>query len=217
MTAPRVLVAEDDAPTRTGLRMVLAAGGFDVVGEPVNADSAFACALDRRPDIALLAVGLPGGGIETVRRIAARVPSIRLVLLSDQPSGPELVAAVLAGAAGYLGTDVDQERLPAILRGILAGEVAVPRRHTQHLLDALRARDAQRAAVAGRARAALTDREWEVLYLLADGAATASMAWRLGISEVTVRRHVSSVLAKLDLPDRASAAGLLDRRLLPGT
>lgn len=212
MTAPRVVVADADAPTRVGLRVVLTAEGFVVVGESVSADSAVGCALDLRPEVALLAVALPGGGIEAARRIHTRLPDVRLVLLSDRPSGEELVAAVLAGAAGYLGRDVDQERLPAILRGVLAGEVAVPRRHTQHLLEALRGRDTQRAAVAVRAKSPLTSREWDVLYLLADGATTAEMAGGLAISEVTVRRHVSSVLAKLELPDRASAAALVDRR-----
>lgn len=212
MTAPRVLVADPDAPTRVGLRVVLAAEGFDVVGEPVSADSAVECARDLRPDVAILAVHLPGGGIEAARRIHTLLPDVRLVLLSDRPSGDELLAAVLAGAAGYLGRDVDEKRLPAVLRGILAGEVAMPRRHTQHLLDSLRGRDTQRAAVAARAKAPLTDREWEVMYLLSDGATTAEMANGLAISEVTVRRHVSSVLAKLELPDRASAAALVERR-----
>jgi DNA-binding NarL/FixJ family response regulator len=212
VTAPRVLLADADAPTRVGLRVVLAAEGFDVVGESVSADSAVESALDLRPQVAVLAVALPGGGIEAARRIHVRLPRVRLVLLSDRPSGDELLAAVLAGAAGYLGRDVDQRRLPAVLRGVLAGEVAVPRRHTQHLLDALRGRDTRRAAVAARAKLPLTDREWDVLYLLADGATTAEMAADLAISEVTVRRHVSSVLAKLELPDRASAAPLVDRR-----
>jgi DNA-binding NarL/FixJ family response regulator len=212
VTPPRVLVADADAPIRVGLRVVLTAEGFDVVCEPVSADSAIACALDRQPDVAVLAVALPGGGIDAARRIHQRVPRTRLVLLSDRLTDEELLAAVLAGAAGYLSRGVDQRRLSAVLRGVLAGEVALPRRHTQHLLEALQGRDTQRAHVAGRATVPLTDREWEVLYLLADGATTAEMARQLNISEVTVRRHISSVLSKLDLPDRASASALVDRR-----
>jgi DNA-binding NarL/FixJ family response regulator len=85
----------------------------------------------------------------------------------------------------------------------------LPRRHTQRLLEELRGRNVQRAVVTARAKVALTDREWEVLQLLASGAPTAEIAHRLRISAVTVRRHISVVLAKLDLPDRASAVALL--------
>lgn len=212
MSGPRVLIATADAPMRIGLRVVLQADGFELVGEVPDADAAIARAVDERPDVAVIAVALPGGGLEATERIAVKLPAIRLVLLSEEPSGPELLAAVLAGASGYLGTDVDQRRLPAVLTAVLAGEVALPRRHTAHLLDALRGRDALRSRVEARAGKPLTDREWEVLQLLAGGASTAAMARRLRISEVTVRRHVSSVLGKLDLPDRAGAVMLVGSR-----
>ena len=103
------------------------------------------------------------------------------------------------------------ERLPAAIKGVLRGEVALPRGQTQHLLEELRGRELERTLVAIQANAALTDREWEILRLLADGASTARMAHRLGISEVTVRRHVSSVLRKLGVADRAGAARVLRR------
>jgi len=88
--------------------------------------------------------------------------------------------------------------------------VALPRRHTQHLLDALRGRDVRRAAVSARADSPITDREWEVVQLLADGASTAEVAHQLRISAVTVRRHASSVQRKLGVADRASLAALID-------
>lgn len=215
MTAPRILLADADAPTRVGLRVALQGAGWEVVGEAVDADAAIEAALEHRPDLALLAAALPGGGIDATRQLSARLPGLRLVVVSDRPSGEELLTAVRAGASGYLGRDVSQERLPAALRGVLAGEVALPRRHTQHLLEELRGQDVQRAIVAARAEPPLTDREWEVFQLLAAGMPTAEMAHRLGISEVTVRRHVSVLLAKLDLPDRASAAALLQPRSEP--
>ena len=119
--------------------------------------------------------------------------------------------AVVAGAVGYLGRDVDTERLPDILRAVLAGEVALPRRHSQHLVDALRGRDARRGRLAARTDARLTDREWEVLQMLADDHSTAEIGSRLGISAVTARRHVSSLVSKLGVEDRAAAAELLRR------
>jgi DNA-binding NarL/FixJ family response regulator len=209
--APRVLLADADAPTRAGLRVALASAGFDVVAEASDAAGAVTDALALEPDAALLASSLPGGGIAAARDIAAQRPRVRTVIVSDAPSGEELLEAVIAGAAGYLGRDVNPQRLPTALRGVLAGEVALPRRHTQHLLEALRGRTARRAALAARASAAITSREWEVLDLLASGASTAEIAHRLGISAVTVRRHSSSILAKLDLPDRTSVLALLER------
>jgi DNA-binding NarL/FixJ family response regulator len=208
-SAPRVLVADADAPTRAGLRLALAEAGFDVGAEATSADGAVEAALAGAFDIGLLDVELPGDGIEAAHRIAARVPAMRLVLLTRRPTGEELLAAVLAGASGYLGKDISSSRLPQALRGVLAGEVALPRRYTHHVLEALRGRDVRRALVAARTNAALTEREWEVLQMLAGDASTAEMARGLGISEVTVRRHVSSLLAKLGVSDRASAAMLL--------
>ncbi len=208
--APRVLLADADAPTRVGLRLALESGGYDVVAEASEAAAAVTAAVQLEPDAALVAASLPGGGIEAARQIAAQRPRVRLVIVSDDPSGEELVEAVLAGASGYLGRDVSPRRLPAALRGVLAGEVALPRRHTQYLLDALRERDVRRATLTAQARSAITDREWEVLQLLASGASTSEIAHRLRISPVTVRRHASSLRAKLGVPDRASIRRLLD-------
>jgi DNA-binding NarL/FixJ family response regulator len=93
--------------------------------------------------------------------------------------------------------------LPHVLRGVLAGEAALPRRHTPHVLEALRGRDVRRATVGDRTHRFITDRQWEILDLLVEGRSTAEMARHLGISEVTARRHVSSVLPKLGVTDRA--------------
>jgi DNA-binding NarL/FixJ family response regulator len=212
---PRVLIADGDASTRMGLRVTLAAGGFVIAGEASDAQSALAVARAEQPELTLLVADLPGGGIAAAREVASLLPGTRIVVLSRDPSGAELVAAVEAGASGYLGEDVSQSRLPTVLHGILAGEVALPRRFTQHLLDEMRGRDVQRAAVDAHASTALTDREWEVLELLVDETPTGEMARRLGISQVTVRRHVSSLLAKLGLSSRAGVGELVRRRSPP--
>jgi DNA-binding NarL/FixJ family response regulator len=165
-----------------------------------------------RPDLSLLAADLPGDGIAATRRIAGQLADTKLVVLTAWPSDDELIAAVLAGASGYLPKNVSPVRLPHALRAVLAGEAALPRRHTAQLLAALRGRQARRAAIEARAGGRLTDREWEVLNLLASGLRTAEIGARLGISEITVRRHISGLLTKLDLPDRASAVELVSRR-----
>jgi DNA-binding NarL/FixJ family response regulator len=207
----RVLLAEADGPTRAGLRLALTAEGYDVVAEAVDGASAVELGIEHRPDAALIAVDLPGGGIEATGALAARLPGTRFVVLSPRPSGEELVEAVLAGAAGYLAKDISLRRLPHALHGVLEGEVALPRRYSQHLLEKLRGRETDRALVSRHTDAKLTDREWQVLQLLVDGASTAKIAHDLRITEVTVRRHISTVLGKLGAPDRESAIRLLRR------
>jgi DNA-binding NarL/FixJ family response regulator len=201
----RVLIASADASLRTGLRMTLAAAGFTVAAEVDSAQDAASATATERPELALVSADL----LSAVRELSAHA---RVVVLTRHRTGEELVAAVQAGAVGYLGEDVSPERLPTILRGVLSGEVALPRRETQHLLEALRGRDARHAAIAARARTALTARELEVLDLLAAELPTGEIARRLGVSQVTVRRHVSGLLAKLELPNRAALAQLLGER-----
>jgi DNA-binding NarL/FixJ family response regulator len=207
----RVLVAERDGPTRAGIRLALSGAGFDVVVEVDAPDAAVEAALEHRPDVALVSTDLPGGGIDVARAVSARLPGTKVVVLTSQPDEEELLASVLAGAVGYLSTAISLDRLPYALDGVMRGEVALPRQYTERLLDELRGREIDRTRVAAHANAALTDREWDVLRLLGEGASTAQMAQRLGISEVTVRRHVSSVVGKLGVSDRAGAAGVLHR------
>jgi DNA-binding NarL/FixJ family response regulator len=212
MTAPRILLADADVPTRVGFRAALRRAGFEVVAEADDVDAAVAAAESAPLDLALVDVALSGDGIDAVSRLARLRPGVRLVVLTGRPNDDELLAAVLAGASGYLGKHMSPARLPDVVRGVLAGEVALPRRHSERLLEELRRRTARRSAVSARATAPLTDREWEVLELLADRCTTGEMARRLRISEVTVRRHVSTLIAKLGVRDRAAAAELVSAR-----
>jgi DNA-binding NarL/FixJ family response regulator len=205
----RILLADSDAPTRAGLRIALAGERFTIVGEAESGAAALSLAGEQRPDVALVATDLPGGALDAVRTLVQTRRAVRVVVLSPQPDDDELVQAVLNGAVGYLGKDVSPERLPAVLEGVLAGEVALPRHLSRRLLEELRGRDAHRTRVSERASAPLSGREWEVLHLLAADLGTGEIARRLGISDVTVRRHVSSLLAKLNVPDRGSAVRFL--------
>ena len=212
MTGPRVVVADADELTRAGVQVALAEAGFDVVAEVGDSDAAVAAVERTAPDVAVVAANLPGGHLDAARRIAARHPGVRLVVLTPRPGGDELLEAVLAGASGYLGADMDAERLPHVLRGVLRGEVALPRLHTERVLDELRRRRSHRDALATTGGSPLSDREWEVLELLTATTSTGQVARRLGISEVTVRRHVSSAVAKLGVSDRAAAVRLMRER-----
>lgn len=210
-TLTRILLAESDAPTRAGLRLAVVDAGFDVVAETSTHAAAVEAALSQRPDVALVAADLEGGGIETARQLVDLLPAVRVIVLSVDPGGEELLTAVLAGAAGYLAKNMSLDRLPQAIRGVAEGEVALPRRHAQHLLEELRRRYVLRVRVAAQTDAKLTDREWEVLQLLGDDASTGEMSERLHISQVTVRRHISSLLGKLGVGDRDSAAQLIRR------
>jgi DNA-binding NarL/FixJ family response regulator len=209
-----VVIADDHAAVRAGVRDSLAEAGFDVCAEVADAPAAVEAALRERPDLCLLDIHMPGSGIKAAEEITGRVPETAVVMLTVSISDEDLFDALRAGAAGYLLKDTDPARLPHALRGVLAGEAAVPRTLVARLVDELRSRGRRRRLVlAGRPRAELTSREWDVLTMMADGLSTAEIARRMFVSPVTVRRHISAVLKKLDVPDREAAVELVSERV----
>ena len=209
MSDVSVVLAVRDRPTLAGLRMALRAPGLRVIAEVVDAEGLLEVAGDQEFDVALVAADLPGGGLASVRALSRERPSARAILLSRDTSDDEFIEAVRAGAVGYLGEDIQADRLAAGVRAAAAGEAGVPRCFAAVLLDEIHGRERLRSTVTRHASSPVTQREWEVLRLLADDLSTAQLAQRIGISEVTVRRHVSSAVAKLGLPDRAAAVRLL--------
>jgi len=205
-----VLIADDHAAARAGVRGALERGGFVVCAEAASGPEAVEAALRERPDACLLDVHMPGGGgIEAAAEIAERLPGTAIAMLTVSADEEDLFAAIQAGAVGYLLKDVDPERLPHALAGVLAGEAAIPRPLVGRIVAELGERRRRRVPLA-RGGAELTPREWEILELLHGGASTAQVAERLGVSQVTVRRHVSAVLHKLRVEDRGGAFALLD-------
>ena len=209
---PRVLIAESQLPTRQGLRLLLQRNGFEVCAEAGDATAALKGALRERPALCLVDAGLRGGGIPAAGRISSRVPEAEVVVLADKPDESEALEAVQAGASGYLQKNMNPEAFSRALRGALNGEPAFPRALLAPVLEEFRARhERRRVRVPGRSVVDLSRRESEVLDLLRRGLATAEIADRLDISPVTVRRHLSLVLGKLGVPDRAAALRLLER------
>lgn len=205
----RVLVADGNAGARATLRRAIQPDGFSVCAEAADAASAVTAARLAVPDLALIAVELPGGGIRAAAAISA-LPGVLVVMMTSSRSDEDLFDALRAGAAGYLFKDIAPARLPAVLRRVLEGEVALPRSLVSRLVIEFQAQSGRRrVALAGRHPARLTGREWEVLELLAHGCTTAEIAQRLFIAQVTVRTHLAAVLKKLQVPDRQAALDLL--------
>jgi DNA-binding NarL/FixJ family response regulator len=204
---PTILIADSHAPARAGVRRSLA-GRFMVVAETAEADETVELALTLCPDVCLIEVVLPGGGIKAARELASSLPDSAVVMLTLSTSEQDFFDALRAGVAGYLLKDLDPGRLPHALEGVLAGESAIPRRLMPRLMEEFRHSSSRRAVVERRRGPALTAREWEVADLLREGLSTSEVAARLAVSPVTVRRHLSAVSAKLGT-DRAGALRLL--------
>ena len=208
----RVLLAEPDAPTRAGIRLALEAHAFEICAEPLDASAAIDHALREQPDVCLIDEDLRGGAIVAVDAIVRRLPDTKVVMLTDHDEPKSLLAAIRAGALGYVRTDLDPSRLAATIRGVLAGEAAISRRLTARLLESQRTRERGRSAPTTAGGPAMTDRQLEVLELMAEGLRTSEIAPRLSIAEATVRRHVSCAVTRLGVADRAAAIGVLTGR-----
>jgi DNA-binding NarL/FixJ family response regulator len=167
-----------------------------------TAEHAITAVLQHRPDACLLEVTLPGGGIAAAEEIALRAPGVAVIMLTVLTDDTSLFAALRAGARGYLVKNTDPDRLPYAIRGVLAGEAAVPREMMGRVLDRFCARAVRRRTMSDDA---LSEREWEVMELLASGLPTGGVAARLAISEVTVRRHASTATRKLRVSSREAA------------
>ena len=210
-----VVIADEDPRNRVQTARALDGQGFEVVGEAVDAAGAVALAVHHRPDVALLGVALPGGGLRAAAEIAVAIPNTAVVMQAASMRDEDFFEALRIGARGYLLADTDPVRLPLALKGVLAGEAAIPRHLVARLLEEFRLRDRpRRLAAVGHGDVTLTPREWDVLELLRQGLATAEIAERLHVAKVTVRTHVSTILRKLQVDSREEAVRAItaDRR-----
>ena len=202
----RVLIADHDGATRAGVRLALVAQGFEICAEADTATAAVEAAAREQPDVCVIEVDLPGDGVAALGPMLAGAPRTLAVMLSGSVDDNRLFGAVRAGARGYLLKDMDPARLPMALRGVLDGEAALPRALMGRVLEELRAvENGRHASELSRLGVDLTRREQEVLEALDRGLPTAEIAVALGISAVTVRRHVSEILRKLGAPNRQAA------------
>ncbi|MGH2401743.1 MAG: response regulator [Candidatus Limnocylindria bacterium] len=203
----RVLLVDDHALVRSAIRQALQAPDVEVVGEASSAEEALEMAPMLRPDLLLLDIDLPGlSGIEAVRELAPRLPDTRIVMLTVSTDRRDLLGAVRHGAFGYLTKDLSGEALLRAVRGIRHGDLPMSRAHAATVVEHLARTGRANAEDGDDVGQLLSAREGEVLRLLAEGMTDREIAAALAISPRTVESHVSSVLRKLEVRNRAEAA-----------
>jgi DNA-binding NarL/FixJ family response regulator len=205
---PSVVIADDDIQLRREVREALEADGFAVVAEASDAAAAIGAATRLKPDFCLIEIELPLEGLNAIGRIAKASPRTLVVVLSRSDSQEDVVAAFTRGASGYLLKGIGGAQLASTLRGAYGGEPPLSRSLVPYLVDEIRRGSIRRLTLPG-GPVTLTPREWEVGELLRDGHTTTEIADRLGVSPVTVRRHVGLLLSKLGATDRVAAVDLL--------
>ena len=201
-----MLVVDDHDLFRTGLRNLLEEQSVNVVGEAENGEAAIRLASDLAPDVVIMDLNMPGaGGVETTRRLASLAPLSRVVVLTISADDDDVMNAVMAGACGYLLKDSSIQELIAGIRAAAAGESLISPQIAAKLLQRLRSQSKD-ADAAETIRAELSDRELEVLKLIANGKDNAQIARDLFISPKTVKNHISNILMKLQIDNRIQAA-----------
>lgn len=203
----RVLIADDHAPTRDDVRRALTKGGMEVCAEAADAAHAVQRALETNPDICLLDLRMPGGGVAAAWEISARLPTTKVVVLTVSDDDASLFGALRAGAVGYLVKDIDLTLLPRALQDVADGRAAIPRALVARLVKQFHGNDPRfrTTTVEGELGVRLTSREWDVLAALADGLSTREIGRRLQLKQSGVRAHISAVVRKLGVADREEA------------
>lgn len=199
-----VLIADDDAPFRAAIRRALEEDGLVVVFEAADAATAIGAVTRLQPDICLIEIELPDDGLAALGRIAKASPETLVIVLSRSDRPEDVVTAFTRGASGYLLKGLSDERLASTLVAAHNGEPALSRSLVPHLVDEIRRGSVRRLVLPG-GPVTLTARESEVGELLREGQSTAEIADRLGVSPVTVRRHVGLLLRKLGAESREAA------------
>jgi DNA-binding NarL/FixJ family response regulator len=204
--ATRILIVDDHPLTREALTSLLTSHGFEIPGVACDGAEAIVEAARLQPDVILLDLSMPGvDGITALPGLREAAPDCEVVVLTASGTEENLLAAIRAGAAGYLLKTEAPERIAAFLDGVAGGEAALSGSIARRLLEQVRHGSGRGSGVPDAIAAALSAREVEVLLLLDDHLGTDEIAKRLFISEHTVRSHVKSLLRKLGVSSRRDA------------
>ena len=201
-----MLIVDDHDLFRTGLRNLLEEQGVQIVGEAAGGAEAVKIVREIAPDVVVMDLNMPGmGGVDATRHITAIAPLTRVVMLTISDQDSDVMDAILAGACGYLLKDASIQDLIAGIRAASHGESLISPTIAAKVLQRVRATTAQ-PEIANTIRAELSDREIEVLKLIANGKDNAVIAAELHISPKTVKNHISNILMKLQIDNRIQAA-----------
>jgi DNA-binding NarL/FixJ family response regulator len=202
----RVLLVDDHDLFRTGLRNLLEEQGVHVIGEAAAGDEALRGVRELAPDVVVMDLNMPGmTGVEATRQIAGIAPLTRVLVLTISDQDGDVMDAILAGACGYLLKDASIHELMRGIRSAALGESLISPHIASKVLQRLRASSAQ-PEIAETIRTELSDREIDVLKLIANGKDNAQIAAELHISPKTVKNHISNILMKLQIDNRIQAA-----------
>ena len=210
----RVLLADDHALFRDGVRSLLTAKGIEIVGEASDGQEAVEAALRLRPDLVLMDITMPSlNGLDATRLIKARAPEIKIVMLTVSDEDRMVFEAIKSGAQGYLLKNLQADEFFEMLQGLERGEAPLTRALAARILDEF---GRHGASVPVPPQDELTGRERDVLQAVSGGASNREIAGRLHISENTVKFHMKNILDKLHLRSRAEVVAYAARRgLLP--
>ena len=202
----RVLIVDDHDLFRTGLRNLLEEQGVQISGEAASGSEAVRSVREMAPDVVVMDLNMPEmGGVEATRHITAVAPLTRVLVLTISDEDADVMDAILAGACGYLLKDASIEELMAGIRAAWRGESLISPGIAAKVLQRVRATSAN-PEIADTIRSELSDREIEVLKLIANGKDNAVIAAELHISPKTVKNHISNILMKLQIDNRIQAA-----------
>ncbi len=206
MESIRVLIVDDHPTVRIGLKYCLASyNGITVVGDAANGNAAVRQVESLQPHVVLMDLVMPEmNGVDAIRVIKQRWPSVRVIALTSFTENEHVTAAIDAGAAGFLTKDVEPHELVTAIQNAYRGEVPLDSRAAKVLVESWRSATASRSSVQASS-SPLTAREIEVLKMVADGKSNRDIAAELVISEKTVKAHVSSILSKLGVRNRVQA------------
>ena len=213
MSAPvRIVVVDDHPLLREGVaRSLEESGRFRIVAQGGSAEDAVSLVAEHRPDLILLDLSMPGGGLAAVRRLGETAPDVKVVVLTVSEADEDIVAALKAGAKGYVLKGVGSSTLVSIVQSVAEGESYISPALAARLLTELRGR----GGTEGKGNdplAALTPREEEILRLVGTGQSNKEIGLKLDLQEKTVKHHMTRILGKLQVRNRTEAALLLRER-----